>query len=596
MPATLESELETLIDPRELTPHEGESQPDFAIRFHEAAGEAIENTDERQTAMMSAWRDAYPAGDELDQLAEEHFPKAKYRKVRDVGAFSEHEYDRPVRVKGTGERKTVRERYDRDALKAMVFNLNSPIRDTGNYPTITEGHTPDADAKQPDGSEPKQPDVLGFCGPFRLGMVGNEKPRWAIMQDEHWLPEYESKMRSLPFRSPEVYADRPIHNRIFHPVAALGSIPPALNTGMVRYRKNADGSSVAKYSACYGGAMTGMPEHTPAAGSGKTQYEADPNAGGNTGGDAVMDEQGIDAVVSKLMAALMAQDWVQFTIQKMQAEQGGRSQDATGGGNGLPPTAPQAPPSPGGMSPTPMPHPGQQPGQPPAPPMAHPHVPPPPAAAPHPGQPPQQSPHPGQPHPGQPQAQTPRTQYRHDPDAVELIDDVDSDATNGDNDVSHNPDKYSLLERENADLKAKLAAAEGQLNERLAALETKERKVTRYSRLSQLREEGFVLDPDEEVAETLAHDDATFDKHCERIVKKYQRLPVGSAMPQIFVEEHIAPRPRGNGRAPQGPAALSPAEVEQAVKYQASKGCDYDEALEYVREKKAGKTDATKVA
>lgn len=534
MPAVLNSQL----DLADLQPQAGESQPDFAIRFHEAAREAIPNTDERNSAMLEAWQSAYPEGDELDQLADRHYPTAKYHRVRNVPVFAEHAYDRKVRR--NGQPGVIREKYDRDALKAMVHNMNHQIRDTGNYSAITEGHTPDESDK-----DAKQPAVTGFCGPFKLGMVGNVNPRWAILQDEHWLPEHADKIQVLPNRSPEVYADRPIPQRIFHPVAALGSIPPALNMGMVRYRMSPQGERVKKYSAAYGGAFSGMPQQMqyqdagqPNAAPAPPQPQSQPQGGG-------LNDQLVDAIVSKVMDVWMQSDIVQWVASKMQSEQ---QRSSTGGQPGTQPAG-QAQ-----HHPAPPQH---------QPPMANPSM------------------------GGHPQ----RPQYQAGPDGDELEDVIDDpDDLNGDDDVT-TPEKYALLERENAELKTNYAA----LLDRVAALENGKKRVERYSRLAKLKqEEGYVLDPDQEADETIGLNDEQFGKHIEKIVKRYQRLPVAGAVPELFVENSIEQRP-SSGQA----AAVTAEDIEQVVKYQQAKGCSYETALaEHMESKKSGKSAgaATKVA
>ncbi len=50
-------------------------------------------------------------------------------------------------------------------------------------------------------------------------------------------------------------------------------------------------------------------------------------------------------------------------------------------------------------------------------------------------------------------------------------------------------------------------------------------KATRYAKCVELRDVGYVVDPDEELADTASHTDEQFEKHVEMIKRSYQRVP-----------------------------------------------------------------------
>jgi len=141
-----------------------------------------------------------------------------------------------------------------------------------------------------------------------------------------------------------------------------------------------------------------------------------------------------------------------------------------------------------------------------------------------------------------------------DPDAVDDLDDDRDDEddtdpfTEEDDDmadentvpvVDEDDDKKKAVKyaKDNADLRVKYERevkarrnAETELTalkSRVDSIEASGRKATRYQKLSALQNEGYVLDPDEEIAEVESFADDQFTKHCERIVAKYQRVPLG---------------------------------------------------------------------
>lgn len=215
----------------------------------------IPDTETRELECDRAWRSSIE--DDLARKAKQKF--ARFKNVSHVPVFCEHTTKRMVSgPDGQREESVV---YDRNALVDVLNRCNHRILDTGDFSPITEGHTPDKESLD---KGARMPRVLGYSGPFRLGMIGNENPRWAIFADEHHSPEHAELLRNeLNRRSPEIWMEERMADRFFDPIAALGAETPRLDMGMTRYHRTThDGREVLKYSATAPGAMnTFLPSH-----------------------------------------------------------------------------------------------------------------------------------------------------------------------------------------------------------------------------------------------------------------------------------------------------------------------------------------------
>lgn len=218
-----------------VAPHPGESQVSFIERGDRELYAKIPDTIERSRYLLQCWIDA--GGDrELAEITAKRFPASEFHTVRNLPIFTEH-----VTTDIRGEKR----KYDRKALATIVRRCNERILDTGDFAILSEGHTPEAEDVA---AGAKMPETLGYVGPFRLGMIGNRKPRWAIFADEHYHRSDLDKVKKRPRRSPEVFLD----DMILDPIAALGAETPRLDTGIVRNCRLSDGRVVEKYSAaCY---------------------------------------------------------------------------------------------------------------------------------------------------------------------------------------------------------------------------------------------------------------------------------------------------------------------------------------------------------
>jgi hypothetical protein len=576
-----------------LLPIPGESHTAFAIRFHEGMKSEMPRTSDRQAAMSRAWDEANPDGDDLDRYAAAECGPEKYELVRNVSYFDEHN-----KLHASGKTS----HYGRDELASIVEKCNARIADSGNLPALTDGHTPD------DMDSAKMPAVLGYAGPFRLGMVGNKRPRWAIFANEHWLTKYSHLKDERRTRSVEIECAPAIKERYFHSIAALGALAPQRDTGMVRYQlaDAADRGCVEKYSS-YGGAFSGMPPDQSGGTTSKSEDYAADNSNLQDGGDMTnanqqqpLSENDALQVASEVVNALMQQPWVQWAMQKAQQEQGGGTVPDDGQGDGSPasPASPAAQPQPaaaGGQSPQGQPQVDPTSGMDDDEKQIHgalpEHLKPKFAAKIGKGTAPKQpAPAAAQPQRYSADADTESDGLSHDDQndndagATSQASDLDNDDSNGDETVTQPiaPEKYALLERQNKDL-----------TDRLSKLEKKERSVERYQRLIDLKQAGdFMYDAKAEVADCDDMTDAQFEKHITKTIpEKYQRA--GGNMPELFVEDSIEKRPRASSATPTvQDQAASVASRDEVVKYAMRHGLDYESARERYQAERSTKSAA----
>lgn len=285
---------------RQITPLPGEDQPAFAIRFHSVAKRSLPDTGQRQAAMMQAWASS---GDKLAAQAAVDFPADKYTRREGVCEFKEH-----VAHNADGSQS----HYSRDELAAMTRNMNRRVSDTGNYGSLIEGHTSD----DPDAP---QPAVLGHRGPYYLGQIGNDQPRWAIFSVEHHKREYAPRLAARPTRSAEVWRSPRIEDRILDPVAALGAETPRLDLGMVRYQRTGtveiNGQQIERYAAAC------MP------GAASVAVPTDKYA--EEGPDMALSPEDVQGIAGKCAEAIMDTPEWQF-IQSIMQSGGGDADDSAG--------------------------------------------------------------------------------------------------------------------------------------------------------------------------------------------------------------------------------------------------------------------------
>lgn len=270
-----------------IKPTTSETQPQFAIRYHEAMANRIPDTEARNNAMFDAWFGAR-GDDDLEQYAARKFPEAQFKRVPLVAVFEEHE------TREGPEETPVK--YSRDDLAAIVENMNERIRDRDSFRPISDGHTT---------RETPSPEVLGYAGPFYLGQIGRVNPTWAIFQSEHHYKDAVPTLAKRPARSVEVWRASRMRDRYFHPIAALGSEAPRLDLHMPalygRWEHEATGELVERYSGPVMPSATSV--FVPSMGQHKKreQYEAgeDPSADKEQG--AMIDASDLQKIVSAVV-------------------------------------------------------------------------------------------------------------------------------------------------------------------------------------------------------------------------------------------------------------------------------------------------------
>lgn len=304
----------------------GERHDQFVERADRALRRTIVDRNSRMAAIMQAWHDS-GAESELQERARyalasavdcdpsevnEHFVTRKNRPI-----FPEHQ---------TTDSKGQVQRYDRQALGAIVDRLNRRILDTGDLSALSAGHTPTAE-QQATGMP--MPDMVGFSGPFRLGMIGSSQPRWCIFGDEHVFKDEWPRVMKMPRRSPEVWMEPKMEDRILDPIAVLGSETPRLDTGIGRFSRRLNSAryaNVERYSAFPGAMNTFTPTAEPSRHSMAASQEGS--------SDMALDQSAIDEIVSSVLEGLSATPQWQYLTDQMNDK-----------GNPVPPDADQGPPS-----------------------------------------------------------------------------------------------------------------------------------------------------------------------------------------------------------------------------------------------------------
>lgn len=192
-------------------PWADESVEHYCVRAHKALLKEIPSAEERNQIIWQAWREHKGETPE-EKIAAEKFAADRYARSNGHCSFVEHKT-----VGKDGQKKEI----GLKNLAAIVRQHNAEIRDLAHFPALTDGHTPDEQGG-------KEPAVVGHAGPFRLGMVGNENPRFAIFQDEHHRLDSADVLSRKPFRSPELWTFKATGIQRFHPIAIVGADAPRL--------------------------------------------------------------------------------------------------------------------------------------------------------------------------------------------------------------------------------------------------------------------------------------------------------------------------------------------------------------------------------
>lgn len=518
------------------------------------------DTDRRNAVALAAWADSGRESD-LERIANQKFPGSKYRRVRNRCVFAEHSRKRMVTDPHTGQQTEQLETYDRDALAAIVDRCNDRILDTGDFAPITEGHTPDEEARIKGAAMPA---VLGYAGPFRLGVIGNRKPRYAIFCDEFHAKADVPKLDRLARRSPEVWVEDRMEDRFFDPIAALGAETPRLDMGMSLYALR-DGRRVEKYSA---GPIAAMPSGSNTflpSDHGERRRESKNQAGESS----MLSPEDVKSVVD----ALMQTEQMQWVTQQM-----GAANAPSGGDAGGPPDA--GAPDMGAPPPDA--------GAPPAAPEAPPAMPP---------QEPDQN----------------AMRYECDDDDKSMMSrymagemgedeageylkqkreqymaDASVSAPNPGNPTDSSsvatPPVSESYSRRQGDLQVRYHRVEKEnreLRARVETIERKERATYRRNKLLEKAQQGYVFDLDDELTLTSDYSDKQFDRHVAGVIEKYERAPVGiAALPTPDIQQSVTDRQK------QRNAAERSAKIQKYTLEQREKGnnVSWEEAARHIEQ------------
>lgn len=447
--------------------------------------------------------------------------------------FSEH-WTREERD-SSGNVTSERTYIGREELEQIVDRCNERILDTNDFSPIVVQHTID--------KSHFDPELVGFCGPFYMGTVGKLNPKAAIYAKTWVYKEKKGVMRSHPRLSVEYWcsAANP-SDGYFDPISLLGARTPELDLGIHYQSKPDSDKKLVRYSqtqAAYpGGANTSVPALVND--EDKREYSKEP--------DGMFTAESIQQLVAALTPVIKQQVADEMSSMKAAMTGGGEPEedddaddldldndtdlDVDDSLDGLDDEQPDE----NGDDAE-----GDETDE------------------------------------GLPEIADEANNEQPGGDVAESDEDDSetTDASNEDEDEEKMPPEapakpatpakpkkpeqfarqpggemtLQQYAKENADLRQKYEKAETrakQAEERLTTVESeigdiKRDKVraVRYSKLSDLRSEGFVIDVDQELTDVKEFTDAQFDRHCTKIVERYQRAPIGHSIPVPAAEKHV---------------------------------------------------------
>lgn len=269
-----------------LTPQAGENEHAFIVRAHRALLGEVPDFNRRNQMVWDAW-DQSRGPSRGKQLAAQKFTPDRYAFSPAHCHFAEHD-----KVEPNGQTRHI----GLQDLVTILNENNSQILDRENFQAITLGHTSDHPAA-------KDPDVIGFAGPYRLGMIGHEKPVFAIFGDEYHRKDRLPEIQSAPRRSIELNTLRSTGQRWFDPIAALGAKAPRL--AMPAKYDSQEDAEVERYSVVApayfpGGSNTNID---------KTHYDSEANfsEGTSMNGQSISDQD-----IAAIVAAIEQMPEIQF--------------------------------------------------------------------------------------------------------------------------------------------------------------------------------------------------------------------------------------------------------------------------------------------
>lgn len=131
----------------------------------------------------------------------------------------------------------------------------------------------------------------------------------------------------------------------------------------------------------------------------------------------------------------------------------------------------------------------------------------------------------------------------------------------------YSKEDFEKLKAEQKKLQKEVEKAQKDANDNRQLYQRTERKVTREKALAKVKEDNsLTFDVDDELEDVLDYDDARFEKHLEKIPKKYAR----DEEQMIRVEPSVRRAPKQGGDKDK---------AEKARDYALKNGCEYEDAL-----------------
>lgn len=304
---------------KSLAPAQGEEYAEFVRRAHSDLMQSVPDWEERNSRVWQAWERQH--GNTTRNRAMKYHAKGCARFVPDVCYFMEHE---------TIGRDGKPVRYAFDELKDITDEQNARA-EHHNYSAIADRHTSDKPLPKD-----QEPEVVGYTGAARLGMVGG---KWAIFMDEHHKKDGLAVLNKKQRRSVEINRYRDGRRPYLDPIAALGADSPRLPLPVARYSNDESDEIIDRYECEAPAMVSGSNSFIPVLGKKRDEEKQTYSSDSTEPSAMVIGEQDVDAIIQGLMSTPEMQ-WV-----KSQMTQGAPQSQAPGS-NAQTPGAPAAPASP----------------------------------------------------------------------------------------------------------------------------------------------------------------------------------------------------------------------------------------------------------
>lgn len=304
-----------------LKPRTGEKYNDFVFRAHKQLSDSIPDPKDRNKTVWNSWESVN--GDPEGDRATEYFSddsEREYKHVRGIPVFMEHQTERMNPDDPTGPK--VPFNYNFKELCKVLDGSNERCGHDA-YSAISSHHT-ELGKKGP----AHEPFVMGFAGPYRLGMVKNSKTneqKWAIFADEHRDTAHKDTFRNRERRSVEVLRPKMGGLPYFDPIATLGADSPRLPLPLARYQASdsADVELVGVYAMGFDGSIERYEFASP---SGSNTFVQNTQSGIPVQKDVYQEPSQMQSSLTQddlkmIVAALINTPQMQWVTEQMQSGQ-----------------------------------------------------------------------------------------------------------------------------------------------------------------------------------------------------------------------------------------------------------------------------------